>query len=136
MTEAPLTRTFEHEVPAVALGADATTEFDEVPYAGTVSAVNFVAAATLTGANTNTRALSLINKGQAGAGTTVVATLQFNSGINATANTPTAITLSGTPANLTVAQNDVLAWQSTHIGTGIADPGGLAHVEITRSPTA
>ena len=136
MTEAPLVRTFEHEVPAVALGADATTDLIESPYAGTVSAVNFVAVATLTGANTNTRALSLINKGQAGSGTTVVATLQFNSGVNATANVPVTITLSGTPANLVVASGNVLAWQSTHIGTGIADPGGLAHVEITRSPTA
>src|SRR5690348_11223397 len=136
MTEAPLVRTFEHEVPAVVLGSDQTTEFNEAPYAGTVSAVNFVPVSAITGANTNTRAVSLINKGQAGSGTTVVATLEFDSGVNATANVPKALTLSGTAANLVVAQGDVLAWQSTHIGTGIADPGGLAHVEITRSATA
>jgi hypothetical protein len=39
------------------------------------------------------------------------------------------------PANLNVNQDDVLALQSLHVGTGIADPGGLVEVEISRTST-
>jgi hypothetical protein len=45
----------------------------------------------------------------------------------------TAIPLSGTPANLVVAAGDELQWQSTHVGTGIADPGGRVEVTFNRS---
>jgi hypothetical protein len=32
-----------------------------------------------------------------------------------------------------VAAGDVLEWQSTHVGTGITDPGGLVKVTIDRT---
>jgi hypothetical protein len=72
--------------------------------------------------------VTLVNKGQAGAGVVTVATLQFDSGVNTVAADEKAITLSGTPANLVIAAGDVLQWQSLHIGTGIADPGGLVAI--------
>lgn len=97
---------------------------------GTVTAVTYTTPTAITGANTNTRSVSLVNKGQAGSGTTVVATLQFNSGVNTTASVPKTITLSSTPADLVVVAGDVLQWQSTAVGTGIADPGGLVQVTI------
>lgn len=129
----PSARTVERTVPAVAAGSDAETDLYEVAEAGTVSAVSYVAATALTGANTDSRTLVLVNKGAAGSGTTVVATKAFTSGVSAAADQVTAITLSGTAANLVVAAGDVLVWQSNHVGsTGLADPGGLAHVEITR----
>lgn len=130
----PLVHTLERVIPATATGSDASFDLDEVPFAGTVTAVNYVAnGAALTGANTNSRTVVLVNKGGAGSGSTQVATKAFTSGVNAAADTPTTITLSGTPANLTVNAGDVLQWQSTHVGTGLADPGGVVHVEITRS---
>lgn len=136
MTEAPLTRNYLQQVPAVATaGNDATTDVVEAEWAGTVTSVQYIATAAITGANTNTRSLSLVNKGT-GAGATVVATIQFNSGTNATANAPLTVPLSGTAANLAVNANDVLQWQSTHVGTGITDPGGEAVVQLTRSATA
>lgn len=92
---------------------------------GVVASVTYTPITAITGANTNTRSVSLVNKGNAGAGTNVIATLQFNSGVNASACVPVAVPLSGTPANLVVAPGDVLQWQSTAVGTGIADPGGL-----------
>ncbi len=102
------------------------------PYAGTVSRVAYAADADITGAATNNRTLSLVNKGQDGNGAVTVATLTFASGTNASDFDERDITLSGTPANLTVAEGDILAWVSTANGTGIADPGGTAIVEITR----
>jgi hypothetical protein len=118
-------------VPAVGTaGNDATTIVGESPIAGTVHAVSYIPAADITGAATNNRRLRLVNKGQDGNGSTVVAELQFVNGVNATDFDRKAITLSATAANLVVAKGDVLAWESTHIATGITDPGGRAAVEI------
>lgn len=123
-----------HQIPVqpqTTVGNDTNTTAWVAPRDGTVSAVTYTTPTAITGANTNTRSVSLVNKGQAGSGTTVVATLQFDSGVNTSASVPKTITLSVTPANVLVVSGDVLQWQSTHIGTGIADPGGL--VSITTS---
>jgi hypothetical protein len=131
---APLVRNYKATVPAVAAGADKESNVADVEFAGTVSAVTYVPDTVLTGANTDSRTLVLVNKGQAGAGTTIVATKAFTSGVNAAADDETSITLSGTAANLVVAAGDILAWQSNHVGaTGLADPGGMVIVGITRS---
>jgi hypothetical protein len=131
---APLVRNYKATVAAVAAGSDKETNVVDVEFAGTVSAVTYVPDTVLTGANTDSRTLVLVNKGQSGAGTTIVATKAFTSGVNAAADDETAITLSGTAANLVVAAGDILAWQSNHVGsTGLADPGGMVVVGITRS---
>ncbi len=116
--------------PQATAGNDLNTNVMICPQAGTVSSVTYSTVTAITGANTNTRSVTLVNKGQAGAGTTAIATLQFNSGVNTTASDEKAITLSATAADLVVAAGDVLQWQSTHIGTGIADPGGLVAITI------
>lgn len=119
--------------PESTVGNSRNTNVHVVQSAGTVSAVTYSTVTAITGANTNTRSVSLVNKGQAGAGSTVVATLQFNSGVNTTASDEKTITLSSTAADLVVAAGDVLQWQSTAVGTGIADPGGLVNVTIAAS---
>jgi hypothetical protein len=58
--------------------------------------------------------------------------LNFGNGTNATGFTKTVIPLSGTPANLNVSSGDVLAFTSTHVGTGITDPGGIVRVTLGR----
>jgi hypothetical protein len=131
---APLVKKYKSNVAAVAAASDLETDLAVVDMAGTVSAVNYVPSTVLTGANTESRTLVLVNKGQAGAGTTVVATKAFTSGVNAPADDVTAITLSVVAGATTVADGDVLVWQSNHVGsTGLADPGGLALVEVTRA---
>lgn len=131
---APLVQTIERSVAAVAAGSDLETDLDIVDFAGTVTSVKYVPSTALTGANTDSRTINVVNKGQSGSGTTTVATKAFTSGVNAPADDDTAITLSGTAANLVVAAGDVLVWQSNHVGsTGLADPGGLVQVQITRS---
>lgn len=119
--------------PQATAGSDLNTNIWVVPSACTVTSVTYAPVTAITGANTNTRLVALVNKGTAGAGTTVVATIQYNSGVNAAAADENAVTLSATAADLNLAAGSVLQWQSTHVGTGIADPGGL--VNVTTSAT-
>lgn len=118
-----------------AVGATATaSRIVEAPFAGTVSGVSYTPAAAVTGANSPaSRTLSLINKGQSGAGTTVVATLALVSGTNLVAYDESALTLSATAADLVVAAGDILEFRSAAVGgTGLADPGGTATIEFSR----
>lgn len=117
---------------ATAIAATASMIAAKAPFGGTVSAVTYVPVTGITGANTNTRKLELINKGQAGAGTTVVASLQFDSGVNSTSFDEKTITLSAVAGATTVVAGDVLVWVSTAVGTGIADAGGLVTVSFDR----
>ncbi|MCA1666906.1 MAG: hypothetical protein LC793_05785 [Thermomicrobia bacterium] len=129
---APRVSKHEVAVPAVAVAATADTPIVESPFAGTVTAVSYVADATITGAATNNRTVTLYNRGQAGAGTTVVAQLNFAAGTNAAQYARTTIPLSTVAGATTVAANDVLEWDSAAVGTGISDGGGLVHCELTR----
>ena len=132
--KAPLVKDIEADVDAVAAAADASTTVGRAPFAGTVTAVTYTPNGQLNGANTDTRTLSVINKGQDGNGTTSVASKAFTSGVNANDFDETAITLSGTAGNLVVAEGGVLAFVSTHAGsTGLADPGGHVKISISRS---
>lgn len=120
-------------VGAVAAGSDASTPAFRAPFAGTVSGVTYASASAITGANTNTRTLTLKNRGTDGLGTTAVAALALASGVNTVAFDEKTITLSGVEGALTVAEGDILSWESIHAASGLADPGGLAIVEFTRS---
>ena len=128
----PLEVTVGHRVPAVAIGTTSEFAFARAPFKGTVKAVRYMTDALITGVNTNTRKVAVRNKGQSGAGTTEAAGLQFNSGVNAAAYDETAVTLSGTTANLDVNEGDVVAWRSEAIGTGLADPGGVVEIVFAR----
>jgi hypothetical protein len=133
MTMQPLARTFEAVVPAVGAGADDTTTVCEAPYDGTVQSVEYLPKAAITGANTDSRTVSLINKGQSGSGTTAPALRAFTNGVNAAAFDNKVVPLSGTAADLAVVAGDVLAWKSLHVGsTGLADPGGTVIVTLAR----
>jgi hypothetical protein len=130
----PLVTTLSASTEAVAASADATVIIGKAPFAGTVTAVTYTPEANVTGANTDSRTVSVVNKGADGNGTAVVATLAMVSGVNSLDFDDKTITLSATAADLVVAEGDVLAWTSTHIGsTGLADPGGRVTVTISRS---
>jgi hypothetical protein len=131
---APYVRVIEADVPSVSTaGNDDDTVIAQAPFACTVTSVVYVPEAAITGADTNSRTVSLVNKGAAGSGTTTVASLALTSGVNATANDEKTITLSGTAANLVLAEGDTLQWRSIHVGTGITDPGGLVRVTVSRN---
>lgn len=131
----PQTRILTADTPAVAANADATTIVGEAAFAGTVTGVTYAPDSTITGANTESRTVSLVNKGTDGNGTTVVATLAMVSGVNSADFDERAITLSVVADATDVAAGDILAWTSVHVGsTGLADPGGRVEVTIHREP--
>lgn len=129
----PLVRKLTANSPAYTILAEGTTVIGKAPFAGTVTAVRFISVAAITGANTDTRKHNVINKGAAGSGTTSIAALQYNSGVNAVAFDEKTVTLSATAADKVVAADDVIAVFSDAIGNGLADPGGHWEVEITRT---
>ena len=100
---------------------------------GLINSVVFYPNWTVSGANTNTRTLSLINLGQSGAGSASCASLALTSGVNLTRGVSKEITL-GTAANRTVAVGDVLAWRSIASGSGLPDPGGRVVIQQTFTP--
>jgi hypothetical protein len=116
-------------VPASAAGADASV-YVQAPRAGTVQAVRYTSVTAITGAATNNRTFNCINKGAAGTGTAVAATLNMANGVNTVALVPKAITVSAVAADVAVSEGDVIQFQSLHIGTGIADPGGVVVFEF------
>lgn len=121
----------EATVPAQTILATGDQTIGEAK-AGRISSVTYTPEAAITGANSPaSRTYTLVNKGQAGAGTTTVATLAMVAGVNGVAFDEKAITLSVTPADLVTADGDVLAWVSTAVGgTGLVDPGGLVQIEV------
>ena len=128
----PLKRTLILAFAALATNVDGSAVVGKAPFAGTVTGVDFIPNAAITGQDTNTRRVAVTNRGSAGLGTAEAAFLQFNNGVNAVKWDAKAITLHTTPANLVVAAGDVLTIDSTTPGTGLADPGGLYVIEITR----
>lgn len=131
---APLVRKLEATIPSAGAGTPQDQVVGECPFAGTVTSVSFTPEADITGQATNFRTFRLVNKGQDGTGTTEIAALAFSSGgVTASDFDERAITLSGTPANLNVAEGDILAWDETVSGTGLASPGGKVQVEISRT---
>lgn len=130
---APLVHTLRANVAAVAAGSDLETKLGESPFAGTVTRVAYLPASAITGANTDSRTLQLFNRGTDGSGTTKVAELAMVSGVNAAADDDKAITIITASDADEVAAGGVLEWKSLHVGsTGLADPGGMVIVEITR----
>ncbi len=132
---APLVKTLSVPVQGAAATATDTVMIGEAPYAGTVSEVTYTADAAVTGAaSPASRTITVVNRGAAGAGTAVVATLALVGGVNLVAGDERAFTLSATAADLVVAEGDVLACVTTAVGgTGLADPGGIIAVAIARS---
>lgn len=131
---APLVVQRQTNAASVAAAADLETKVAEAPFAGTVTSVSYTPASSVTGANTDSRTLQLFNRGTDGSGTTKVAELALTSGVNATADDEKAVTVITASSANVVAQGDILEWKSLHVGgTGLADPGGLVQVEITRS---
>jgi hypothetical protein len=129
---APLIKTISETVPGQATaGTDDAWNVGEAPFAGTVTEVTFASEATITGHADNHRVLSLINKGQSGAGTTVIATLTTTADV--VADDETTIALSEVEDATTVAAGDILEWNSNAVASGVADPGGLVQVKISRS---
>jgi hypothetical protein len=131
---APFSAVVSIPVAAAAAAADDAGNYVVAPFAGVLSAAEIIPAATLTGANTESRTVQVHNRGQAGAGTTLMASKAFVSGVNAPIEDATSLTLSATAADLVVAAGDVIEVTSLHVGaTGLAGPEFLARLTFGRT---
>lgn len=128
------TRTLHADVPAATIAATQETIVGRAPYAGVVTEVRITPVATAVAAVTHFRTFTLINKGQAGAGTAVVAVLAQDTATtdNITAFVKRTMPL-GAAADLVVAEGDVLALVETVSGNGLAHAELLLGVDIQRS---
>jgi hypothetical protein len=129
----PFTRDYTVTVQATTT-AEATRDdvVARAPFAGTVAAVTVVPDAAITGVDTNSKTLSVINKGSTGAGTTVAATKAFVSGVNAPAFDETSLTVTTDTTSKTVAEGDVLALSQIKVGSGLASARMLVRISLTR----
>lgn len=132
---------FTHLIAAADHPAQATADTEEQFIVGespgnyTVTQADIIPEAALTAQATNYRTFELTNRGQAGAGTTVIASLSTDvAGGNWVAGDKKAMTLSATAANLNVAEGDVLEMVETTPGTGLAHP--QLQVEVRGTPRA
>ncbi len=98
-----------------------------------VSAVDWLAAAAVTGHNTNYFILNLIDTDADGNGSDVVATLSFTSGVDAAALTKTALTIDTAEDDVHGGDLLVLEKDAQH-SSGLAMPTGMLIIELT--PTA
>ena len=133
---APFTQYLGAAVAATGAGADASG-LVVAPFDCTLTAATVVSLTGLTGANTDSRTIQVFNRGQAGSGTTLMASKAYTSGNNLTAEDEASLTLSGTAADLVIAAGDVIEVKSLHVGsTGLAGPQFIGRLAISRTAGA
>lgn len=130
--EAPYQQIVSHRMAALAVTVDAELTLAKAQYASTVSLVEYIPDAALTGDNTNHRVLTLFNRKADASGTVVVATIDLVTGANLVKWVVKSITLSAVAGALDIAAGDSLTWSSVHNGSE-ADPGGLVRVVLDRN---
>lgn len=131
---APLVRKLEATVPAAGAAVAQDQVVGEAPFDGTVTEVTIIPEAALTANATNYRTFQLVNKGQDGTGTTVVATFATDTVTDddLDAFDEKALTLSVVEDATTVAEGDVLAAVETVAASGVAHSGYRIQVAVSR----
>jgi hypothetical protein len=111
-------------VPAQAtLGTDDNWPVWQAPLKCQITGVTFVPSDAIT-ANATHYSIYTLTRYTAGAAGAAVASRTW-AATNSVAETPEAMTLSGTAANLLLAVNDTLSVVKTHGGNGLVIPDGL-----------
>lgn len=111
------------DLPLCIAAAVPETPLGESPGDFTVTSAYIVPEAALTASDSLARTLTVINRGQAGAGTTVVATLVTNvAGGSWVAADRKDMVLSVVAGALTIAAGDILECVETVLSTGTARP--------------
>lgn len=118
---------------AVHAAATATEERDifVAPLKCRVVGIEFVSDVAVTGDNTNTTNVNIVNKGAAGVGTTEVANKDFPTGTNAVAHDRNEVPLNATYVNgVDMAEGDTLTVQYEKVGTGVLIGPSLFQVDF------
>lgn len=118
-------------VPQGTAGTTQATVLGRARRAGILAAARFLPVGAGATSGTNYRTWTIQNRGQDGTGTTTMATLD-TSAVSNVAYDERAFTLSGTAANLVVAEGDIIAVVETVAGSGLAHTG--ARVEALFDP--
>lgn len=120
----------ECDVPSMFDGDNAAKRqsIGRIDKPGTINSVEFIPSWSLTGTNTNYRTIAVFNRGQAGLGTALVASLDLTSGVSLTRGLAKALTL-GAGADRAVVVGDHLEYISTATGTGAPEVGGRVIVQ-------
>lgn len=105
------------------LGTDDNWPIWQAPLKCKITAVTFVPSAAIT-ANATHYSIYTLTRYTAGASATAVATRTW-AATDSVAETPEAMTLSGTAANLLLAVDDTLSLVKTHGGNGLVIPDGV-----------
>lgn len=131
----PKAATLQASIPAQGTANAAQDQvIGESPVAGTVIGVSITPEAAVVAHATNYRTFRVVNKGQAGAGTAVVATFATDTVTtdDLVAFDEKALPL-GSAADLVVAEGDILVADETVAASGVAHGGYQVRVEIARS---
>lgn len=110
----------------IVVGTSDATRLDcifRAPFNCQITAVSYIPDAAITGADTNTRHVNILDRGLDGLGVTEIANKDYTSGIDATALNEEVIVMS--LPNHVLTEGDVLAVQWEEIGTGIGAPAGM-----------
>jgi hypothetical protein len=117
--------------PAVAGGSNDRLPVFLAPFDLTLEEAVFLSDAAMTGAATNNFTLTVLDGGTAGAGTSVMATLAFTgTGTVVGAYDKESFTVSATVANLNLDAGDVMLFDKTEGGTGLALEAGYLYVKF------
>lgn len=128
-------------VPTIPTAAGTTAVTLVAPVTGTLTAAKFAAKDALAAHDTNFLTFALVNKGQAGAGTTAMLaattanTTKITGGTALAAYTTRNLTLNGTVANLAVVAGDVIEAQFVGAGT-LANTVTQGSIQLLFSSTA
>jgi hypothetical protein len=128
---APYSASTDADLDASTIAATGAVSLN-APFTGVVTRVSYAPTAAITGAATDNRTLTLVNKGQSGSGTTVVASFAFGAGTSAAAFDEKELTLSVVANATKLVHGDVLEFVSAPVGDGLVDPGGRVLVTVSR----
>lgn len=122
--------------PATIAASETTNGVELTNVAGTLTDVEYVPVAAITGANTNNRVITLNQVAVTGTSSparavTALAAVTFASGTNGAALVGTALTIS--QASFNAVPPETLEVVSSVNGSGMVDPGGVLYAVYTRA---
>lgn len=116
------------DLPVTIAAGVPETVLGEAPFDALITEVSIIPEAAMTGATATARTMTIYNRGQAGAGTLVVATLAFITGVDLVAGDKKLFTLSAVANALNVLAGDVLECVETVASTGTVRPESQLNV--------
>ena len=116
-------------VATVATSSTTEVAIFAAPFNCRVRKCSIIVNTAITGQNTSYQTLGFKNKGSAGAGTDVIASKAFTSGVNATQYDETDI---GTPANNRLNEGDTVTFYKAVASSGQTMPALIAQIRYTR----